>query len=295
LCGDFNSEPWSVVYQLLAQSKIEKTNYNELIKEYGELNIPSMQELQHDLGFVSAYPNEPKFTNYTAHYKGTLDYVLYSKEKLTCLSHLEEVEETQLSKEMALPNSIHSSDHVPLMAEFAYNDDVIVFRKEMSQLSRSSGSSTMSTSPTNRNSPKRGNNEKIKVKSKPSLSSSSLSSSSSQGSVPTSIAMNKNATGQGNYRQVHAVSSLPASSSYPFLEDGNRGPNRNGMNTNENMTVTPPNMLSVTHSQPSTAMYANPNLAYNTGADYANYPAYDYYDRMARYNPSARYGYYDHY
>ncbi|ETO10218.1 hypothetical protein RFI_27159, partial [Reticulomyxa filosa] len=187
LCGDFNSEPSSAVYQILVQSKIDKTAYNvklvssritiqiELIKEYGEQNIPSLEELQHELNFVSAYTNEPKYTNYTAHYKGTLDYVLYSKEKLSCLSHLEEVEETQLSKEMALPNSVHSSDHVPLMAEFGYNDDIKSFHNDLSNQHQQQQPLFQSNSPNNHIS-KRGNDDKLKMKAKPILSSQNTAS-----------------------------------------------------------------------------------------------------------------------
>jgi len=124
LCGDFNSVPSSAVYKLLTSKSIDKKMHEELVAKYGQLCIiPTIQELNHNLSLKSSYKIEPTFTNYTQQYKGTLDYILYSNSSLKCCGYLKEPNETELSKEIALPNSKHSSDHVPLMSIFTFKDE----------------------------------------------------------------------------------------------------------------------------------------------------------------------------
>merc|ERR1712176_456542 len=129
LCGDFNSEPKSAVYEYLTKGRGESTTYDELVKEY-ELSkgclLPPRDNLRHRLGLKSHYNHngkEPNYTNYTRHYKGTLDYVLYSSKSLESIGYLEELSIEQLSKEEAFPNSTNSSDHIPLMGTFAFSRD----------------------------------------------------------------------------------------------------------------------------------------------------------------------------
>jgi len=204
---------------------------------------------------------------------------------------------------MALPNSVHSSDHIPLMAEFAYYDDLKSYQKEHSQSNSPSAHSS-----------KRNAEEKSKIKSK---------TSSSQ-STSNAVVMNKtkdlqpgsahqpnpsHSHNHGHHRPMYPMTSLSSlpTDSYPFLEDtnlttNNASANRNGMTSSTNMMTTP-HLLTSSHSQqPSTiathpaTMYANatPNITF-PGAEYTNYPAYDHYDRMTQqYNSSGRYGYYEY-
>jgi len=129
LCGDFNSEPKSAVYEYLTKGRVESAIYDELVKEY-ELSkrclLPPRDNLRHRLGLKSHYNlngKEPNFTNYTRHYKGTLDYVLYSGKALEAIGYLEELSVAQLSEEEAFPNARNSSDHIPLMGTFAFTRD----------------------------------------------------------------------------------------------------------------------------------------------------------------------------
>ena len=52
-----------------------------------------------------------------------MDYILYSNNSLKCLSYLKEYDENELNKEIALPNSKHSSDHIPLLSIFIFKNE----------------------------------------------------------------------------------------------------------------------------------------------------------------------------
>jgi len=62
----------------------------------------------------------PKYTNYTGHFVGEIDYVLYTPERIRLRSFLQLVPEEKVSEFTALPNQQWSSDHVALMCEFEY-------------------------------------------------------------------------------------------------------------------------------------------------------------------------------
>ena len=79
-----------------------------------------------DLPLNSAYANysegaHPVWTHYVDKFQGTLDYIFYSPtlqvKNLLPLPSLEEV-----TAETALPNSVFPSDHLPIMAEFSFNE-----------------------------------------------------------------------------------------------------------------------------------------------------------------------------
>lgn len=63
---------------------------------------------------------EPRFTNCTTEYKGTLDYILYSSESLHPVSLLElpTGKDCQVMEKSGLPNPRYPSDHICLQAEF---------------------------------------------------------------------------------------------------------------------------------------------------------------------------------
>ena len=98
LCGDFNSEPSSAVYEYLTKGRVETNTYQLLQKDY-EFNtdlrciLPPRDNLRHRLGLKSHYNTgtggrEPLYTNYTVGYKGTLDYVLYSSKSMEAIGFL---------------------------------------------------------------------------------------------------------------------------------------------------------------------------------------------------------------
>lgn len=63
---------------------------------------------------------EPRYTNYTGSFKGTLDYIFYSPDGglLTPVEVLDIPRESLLAAEVALPNCKFPSDHLPVMAKF---------------------------------------------------------------------------------------------------------------------------------------------------------------------------------
>lgn len=63
-----------------------------------------------------------RFTNMTTGFRGTLDYVLYTSNSLAPTALLELPDETEVRPRpgTGLPNEIWSSDHIALLAEFAF-------------------------------------------------------------------------------------------------------------------------------------------------------------------------------
>ena len=63
-----------------------------------------------------------QWTNVSKDFKGTLDYIFYTHESLVPIALLELPEDStvQKTKNSGLPNEHWSSDHIALMAEFAY-------------------------------------------------------------------------------------------------------------------------------------------------------------------------------
>lgn len=63
-----------------------------------------------------------QWTNVSKDFKGTLDYIFYTHESLVPVALLELPEDStvQKTKNSGLPNEHWSSDHIALMAEFAY-------------------------------------------------------------------------------------------------------------------------------------------------------------------------------
>ena len=149
LCGDFNSEPTSAVYDLLKHGRLEYA-YPELdlthdnIKHPSEIPysslpthhphqpvnpaiskrekvriLPDMSHITHAFKLTSAmdmaYGHEPTFTNYTATYKGTLDYMFYSSNVIKVLSVNELPSERDINEvDVSLPNVRYPSDHLML-------------------------------------------------------------------------------------------------------------------------------------------------------------------------------------
>lgn len=103
-----------------------------------KLNVSSVANLKQPFGFCSAYEslNEP-FTNYTLKFKvppparsstptlpqGCLDYIWYQPSNLSLQAVLAPLSKEQLVEcSGALPSPHEPSDHVPLLAHFAFRD-----------------------------------------------------------------------------------------------------------------------------------------------------------------------------
>ena len=84
--------------------------------------LPGYTEMSHHLVLDSAYNpiGEPRYTNFTGHFVGVLDYVWYSRTHLRTINVLDVNSEYDLCKETALPNSELSSDHICLCAELCW-------------------------------------------------------------------------------------------------------------------------------------------------------------------------------
>jgi len=118
-CGDFNSMPSEAVVELLKSEKVSETT-----KPNDPCNIlPPVQSITHSLGLISAYEhvtgNEPRFTNYTGHYVGTLDYIWVSRDSVLPVSTLLIPNEKTLrgTDDTPLPNTRFPSDHLALCVE----------------------------------------------------------------------------------------------------------------------------------------------------------------------------------
>lgn len=81
LCGDFNSEPSSAVYELMGRNHVQggHPDLQQLMDVYNSL------ELEHNIAFASAYASvfgsEPEYTNYTG------NAFLWVLETVSCHTH----------------------------------------------------------------------------------------------------------------------------------------------------------------------------------------------------------------
>jgi len=73
--------------------------------------------------YASVYGADPKYTNYTGHFVGCLDYIFFSRPHLQCMSCLDIDNEALLKQNHALPSPLYGSDHISLVAEFEWLPD----------------------------------------------------------------------------------------------------------------------------------------------------------------------------
>mmetsp|Transcript_8378 Transcript_8378/g.24020 ORF Transcript_8378/g.24020 Transcript_8378/m.24020 type:complete len:578 (-) Transcript_8378:263-1996(-) len=144
VAGDFNSIPGSAAHQLLVNRSVDP-NHPDLANDPLHINKP-VSKLSHQLYLSSAYSAyaeaadsspavvdqkqrvdptyyEPKFSNVSRDFTGTLDYILHTSDALVPVGLLELPTMTELEERAAngkLPSSDYSSDHIALMAEFKY-------------------------------------------------------------------------------------------------------------------------------------------------------------------------------
>jgi len=120
ICGDFNSEPESAVHELLTECCLQR-HHPELEDEEDSVRIlPDQSEIYHNLDLASAMQtalgSEPAFTNYTADWNGTLDYILYSpmRIRLMAVAAIPSPQEITPESGPGLPSSVYPSDHLML-------------------------------------------------------------------------------------------------------------------------------------------------------------------------------------
>ncbi|CAD7927691.1 unnamed protein product [Amoebophrya sp. A25] len=126
VCGDFNSTPKSAVYELWHDGHVTP-NHDDIISRpdvCGLLSNPLL--FYHSLRLMSAYEacsgNEAQYTNYTEDFKGTLDYIWFSPDKVSALAVSAVDDEQTLQQEMALPSSTRPSDHISLVTTFMFRE-----------------------------------------------------------------------------------------------------------------------------------------------------------------------------
>ena len=120
ICGDFNSEPKSAVYQYLSEGRVD-VGHEDLTNVYTKM-LPGLDSANHSVGLHSAMRfsagEEPIFTNYTTNFKGTLDYIWYSPSKLRVVSYVDlPIENDVKGFVECLPNAMYPSDHLFLCVD----------------------------------------------------------------------------------------------------------------------------------------------------------------------------------
>ncbi|TDH72254.1 uncharacterized protein CCR75_003267 [Bremia lactucae] len=150
LCGDFNSEPTSAVYEFMTQNHVSLHHPDIQYAPSQLANIYASLDLEQHIGFASAYASifgaEPEYTNYTGgrsfvsasiliswysvlgRWKGVLDYVWYTPETLMPFAGLR-VHPPQVLEgfsKTALPNCQFLSDHVPLCLDFSFKPSALI-------------------------------------------------------------------------------------------------------------------------------------------------------------------------
>ncbi|KAJ3194674.1 Glucose-repressible alcohol dehydrogenase transcriptional effector [Irineochytrium annulatum] len=119
LCGDFNSLPTSGVYEFLAKGSVPQDH-----DDFGNFSYGSYtsEGLSHSLSFKSAYShvNELDFTNFTATFKGVIDYVWYTTPTLAIAGLLSNIDRGYVAKTVGFPNAHHPSDHIPIVVSFKW-------------------------------------------------------------------------------------------------------------------------------------------------------------------------------
>jgi CCR4-NOT transcription complex subunit 6 len=157
VCGDFNSTPGSAAHCLLSSGRVDGGHPELGTDPLGILRPAS--KLCHALPLSSAYAaaarapppggdaalpdggaaaealrqrldapppggtGEPRFTNCTRDFVGTLDYIFYTRDSLAPTALLELPDEATLRGPRGnggLPSAVLSSDHVAIMSAFAW-------------------------------------------------------------------------------------------------------------------------------------------------------------------------------
>jgi CCR4-NOT transcription complex subunit 6 len=115
IAGDFNSLPDSGVYEFLARGHVGSDHSDLDQRLYGDY---AQHGFKHDFSLRSCYSHigELTFTNYTSDFRGVIDYVWYSSDRLAVSSLLGNLDDAYVSKCVGFPNSYMPSDHIALAA-----------------------------------------------------------------------------------------------------------------------------------------------------------------------------------
>jgi len=114
ICGDFNCLPESGMYELYSNGTVSGKHPDMLQYNFeGNFN--------HKFKLKSAFVDEKEpITNYTIDFKGTLDYIWYSRESFSVESLLSPFTKEDFSEHTAIPSPKWSSDHTAIAANFCF-------------------------------------------------------------------------------------------------------------------------------------------------------------------------------
>ena len=124
ICGDFNSTPDTAVYDLLSRQAVHPghPDVNMNLDDGSPKVLPEAINLTHSFQLGSVYSTvlgeEPPFTNFTAIFKGVLDYMWFTASNLRPLSAAPIPDAAALTRYgEALPSTQFPSDHVMLISD----------------------------------------------------------------------------------------------------------------------------------------------------------------------------------
>lgn len=137
MCGDFNSNPSSKVFQLLNTGTIDASKCNEFaLHDYnrkanselfhnGLIENPFHLACAYELLLTRSHLNPRKkleFTSFTKSLIDVVDHIWYSKNHFKVTKLLGEVDQSYYTETgvLGFPNSQFPSDHIPLVTELAY-------------------------------------------------------------------------------------------------------------------------------------------------------------------------------
>ena len=116
LCGDFNSTPSSLVYELISSGTLceESLKILEILcRNFSMKKISWGHKLNLSSAYKSVLQQEPDFTICTSETHACIDYIWHSNRDV--LAVLDVPCNDDVTREIALPNRKHPSDHIPLL------------------------------------------------------------------------------------------------------------------------------------------------------------------------------------
>lgn len=122
ICGDFNSQTNSAVYQFFSQG-VSKGHGDLKDRDYGKYTT---EGLTHPFHLRSAYDaiGELPFTNFTPTFTEVIDYIWYSTATLSVKGLLGEIDTKYTNKLIGFPTANSPSDHIPLVTRFEFKKQV---------------------------------------------------------------------------------------------------------------------------------------------------------------------------
>lgn len=119
ICGDFNSQRHSAVYELFSKGNVQKDHIDLHGRDYGHL---TKNNFAHNFQFQSAYNcvGELNFTNFTPTFTDVIDYIWYSPDVLRVRDVLGDIDSNYTSHFIGFPNADFPSDHIPMLSRFEF-------------------------------------------------------------------------------------------------------------------------------------------------------------------------------